>query len=942
MRRLLFPSRPSLHLSRAKQTQKVSSEQSPESTPKVPGDFPHSHRQENPATPKISPISSETQYYSTFGQTAQPQITQPAIPYHWHPDYSTGYPSKYFNSDYSTGYPSRYPNPEQTLIEAVAQIPEALSPLTPIHKELRTELPLSEVRQTLNSLKLSSPPSLPGSPRTKESGSPRTKEPPRTQGLPRNQGTAESREPTVVGLSPQSSRSTTQEPRASTTSPLLSRQVSRTDRNPTLSNFEFQSKIVLHQSDKMASQSQHPRRSDDVPEKGESSTQASSHNQTSRRNPTGLLGGDVRQSLNPGKEKERQTNFQIPYTQSDHQRDAATILEVANEMSMGEYEELQHELSEEILYRARAILAQLSRTQAENLRSSAIRRVEQVTRTNRAFETVILRFTAGPTTVSPTMTKPSRKDFYPHKQPTQSEAGSPSRRNVPDHRRYGNAPTAELAGPIPTQQSAPADYEFVERHGPSQQGWSKSAQPLSNVHSQERQSSRPSRQHKKGKERRHRDIPPSDDPDSSSDESSDSDYPRRSRRDRDSSRHSRRLSRRGHDGRDNRHSARPEDNAYPQNIKIEHQVFIFKDIEPVSTYLSKIDHLASRYGEDVVLNHLGIGILLDGSSAGAKWFMSLERKEKDKAMKSIRKFKKAMNKRFARDRNDMMKKGDSLTHSFANKDMSVDDYIDEKLKWYNEAGQLSEDWKTLRVYNGLDPKLKAKITMSQDYVNTLANLRHQVADHRETAYEEWQREEQWKTAQNKQIHDLQRSIQSMNRQSGSSNANSRRNNADSKRPPIIPLSPTPIPVSNQLLKTLTRIPEASNPLPNDTKPAGNNWRANNWNGNRRNNWNRGNWNNNRFNGNGSRPDNRDNQDKPPTDRPKEQTPQNMQSAKVFLVGDQTFLQDEETGDAYTFATDSIPPIMEQLEALHPPYDPDSDEETRSSSEMDAAADAKNM
>ena len=82
----------------------------------------------------------------------------------------------------------------------------------------------------------------------------------------------------------------------------------------------------------------------------------------------------------------------------------------------------------------------------------------------------------------------------------------------------------------------------------------------------------------------------------------------------------------------------------------------------------------------------------------------------------------------------MMQKGDSLKHSFENEDkFSVNDYIDEKVRWYNEAGSLSEDWQALRVYNGLDDHLKVRITMKQIETNTIEDLRNQVAEHRETA-----------------------------------------------------------------------------------------------------------------------------------------------------------------------------------------------------------------
>ncbi|KAI1819291.1 hypothetical protein F4861DRAFT_546962 [Xylaria intraflava] len=113
-----------------------------------------------------------------------------------------------------------------------------------------------------------------------------------------------------------------------------------------------------------------------------------------------------------------------------------------------------------------------------------------------------------------------------------------------------------------------------------------------------------------------------------------------------------------------------------QNPKIEHKLFTYADAQPVSTYVSKIDHLIRRFGEKDVTGNLVIGILLEADSPGAKWCMSLPVEEKEAISTDYARFKSAIIQRFGRNRNEMMRTGDKVTHSFEKEDtFSVYDYI---------------------------------------------------------------------------------------------------------------------------------------------------------------------------------------------------------------------------------------------------------------------------
>ncbi|KAI1820374.1 hypothetical protein F4861DRAFT_543008 [Xylaria intraflava] len=610
-------------------------------------------------------------------------------------------------------------------------------------------------------------------------------------------------------------------------------------------------------------------------EQAESSAQGAMRN-VARQNPERDLGGDARRDYeknnNDGGESNRgprmrssirstspisQLSDQVSiYTESDHCRDAAMIREILEGMAFGEYRELQSQMTSDVTERARAVLRDLTGAEIVELyqHAQAMGRVERVTRSSKVFEAFLYRFMNGPSAPSPGKVRKDTNRF--------NESFRQSTRRQ-SYRRDASA------GPQPRERRLdPDDFEVIS-HGPAQHGWKKTAQPLGD----EAQGDNLGR-------RKYNDIRMENHGDEGPDDE-DSYAARGYRNNRDN----------------NRSTFTP---------KIEHQLFTYTDAQPVSTYISKLDHLIRRFGEKVVMDNLVVGILLDADSPGARWYMSLPEDDKETFSTNYARFKTAITQRFGRNRNEMMRKGDQITHSFTNEDtFSVYDYIDEKLKWYTEAGNLSEDWQTLRIYNNLDDHLKARVTTRLDCDNTIADLRQQISVHKDAAYEEWKKRKTWTESQEKQIRDVRSMINSRRDDFQRRNRETNRSDGPSGQvqmpaeyvAKLKPVEPKPATRDDS---------EARDSRPWGYRP---NWGRNNWRGNRYSN-----------NNNGGRPFN----DRRETTGQQSagNHPPEMRDAKVFVVDGNPCLQDEESGQTYHLPEEDLPSILEQMDSFQTPIDTD--------------------
>ncbi|KAI1825801.1 hypothetical protein F4861DRAFT_499867 [Xylaria intraflava] len=106
----------------------------------------------------------------------------------------------------------------------------------------------------------------------------------------------------------------------------------------------------------------------------------------------------------------------IPYSHGDHLRDAATILEIADEMALGGLSELRPLLPLDVVWCARRLLSTLSTQESEERRFHAIPRMNRVTQSRQRFNCFLQRFILGPTVSSPPRSSPI---------PTHREAPAP-------------------------------------------------------------------------------------------------------------------------------------------------------------------------------------------------------------------------------------------------------------------------------------------------------------------------------------------------------------------------------------------------------------------------------------------------------------------------------------------------------------------------------------
>ncbi|KAF2963382.1 hypothetical protein GQX73_g10197 [Xylaria multiplex] len=645
----------------------------------------------------------------------------------------------------------------------------------------------------------------------------------------------------------------------------------------------------------------------------ESSKQGAARHKA-KQNPIGTFGGDARNPLlqpgsgnpAPGSDAGTRRRPNVPYSRSDHYRDAAILVEVANVMSLGDFDNLHDSLSFETIYRARQILSELPDAEKNLYLTQALARMTMVTKSPEFFQEFVDRFQVGPNCESP-RSQGRRRESGQLSPALFSDNASPQRR--------------------PRRDSSPV----IVNPGPAQRGWEPTAQPMDY-----------DAQYRGGRWGPYRDYRNDDqrgDRPAGHRRDQDDDIRPRNNRDQDDDTRPR-------NNRDHRRQDRQDTRDRTSSMKIEHQLFIYHDTEPVSAYISKLDHLVHRYGEAKVMDNLIVGILLDAKSPGAKWFMALPSEEREDLSADYSSFKTQIQKRFGKDRNTMMQRGDRVTHSFENEEnFSANDYLDEKIKWYNEAGSLTEDWQALRAYNGLDEHLKTRIAMKTSTTNTMKELRDKVAENHEAAYEEFKRRKAWTSTQERLVKENSRQIQEvkslvLTRQQYNSNQNQGQNRQVQNKSQ----EPAPVVVPAGIFKALQKVPDTNVVKPPNPEPAdnggrnqnwgrgrggwfgsrnnwnNNNYGRNNWNSNGNNNWNN-NWNNN-FNrrANGSRDNGNENG---ATNAPNTSQPaigQEARSAKVFTVDGQTYIQDDSSRQAYHIPDEEIPSIIDQIEMFQPDFE----------------------
>ncbi|KAJ8127870.1 hypothetical protein O1611_g5767 [Lasiodiplodia mahajangana] len=246
--------------------------------------------------------------------------------------------------------------------------------------------------------------------------------------------------------------------------------------------------------------------------------------------------------------------------------------------------------------------------------------------------------------------------------------------------------------------------------------------------------------------------------------------------------------------------------------KLKPELFQYNDSTPISQYIDKLDILTERWGAPAVLNNFGIGILLDPSSSGARWFMSLSAADKTLVSTNLTEAKDKLEQRFKQDRIATMKLADNEKHSFADQTKSVDDYIDNKVKYYNEMGCVDEDYIACRVYDDLDTHLKVLVKM-QKTGNTVQDLRQQVSTGRHLAMETWRKDEDTRKSHEKRLQDLERRLNPDRPPSRFGNQNYNSSYTRNPPSPFPPPSKT-TPVDSNFFKGMLNLSKPNEATPN--------------------------------------------------------------------------------------------------------------------------------
>lgn len=201
------------------------------------------------------------------------------------------------------------------------------------------------------------------------------------------------------------------------------------------------------------------------------------------------------------------------------------------------------------------------------------------------------------------------------------------------------------------------------------------------------------------------------------------------------------------------------------SLRLKPEMFKF-DGKSVDAYISRIHHLARSCGDDAVLANLSVGIISDHDSDGARWFLSLTEKERTKLTNNLKLWDDKLRQRFRSDRGDIMKKADRMTHSFEKEnELSLRQYIDEKIYLYNEAGDVDEDAQVRRIHAGLDPDLQAAIALDSTD-NTLEKFKDLISRNEYNVRQKWQKAHEERDAQQRQIRELQNQLDIMKKTSG--------------------------------------------------------------------------------------------------------------------------------------------------------------------------------
>ncbi|PTB61720.1 hypothetical protein BBK36DRAFT_1163660 [Trichoderma citrinoviride] len=211
---------------------------------------------------------------------------------------------------------------------------------------------------------------------------------------------------------------------------------------------------------------------------------------------------------------------------------------------------------------------------------------------------------------------------------------------------------------------------------------------------------------------------------------------------------------------------------------------------PIRAYISTLQFLRKKHGDSAILERLVPGLMSAPTSNGAEWFQSLDARSKELLIDDLDLWITMLDQRFRDDRGAILVKADELKHSFAAEDsLPLQTYMDRKIAYYTEAGDVDEDTVARRLVMDADPAL-AKLVDVNSGRNTITDVRRQLTMREFAARRDWKLAHEQSVVTANQISQLTRQMKelrdsaynSRNRRSDAGRGDKGYNNDEDNRP----------------------------------------------------------------------------------------------------------------------------------------------------------------
>jgi hypothetical protein len=168
-----------------------------------------------------------------------------------------------------------------------------------------------------------------------------------------------------------------------------------------------------------------------------------------------------------------------------------------------------------------------------------------------------------------------------------------------------------------------------------------------------------------------------------------------------------------------RRSMSPHETQHHSSARVRAKDLEYDGISPVTSYINRIQYMATTYDDSAVLSQLPMAMIGDARV----WFDSLSLATKDRMNQSLVEWIDHLRLRFKADSSAAIRKADSMRHTFEDESkLDVRRYLTLKQSLYIEAGEENEDLIVRRLHEGLDPTLGMAITLKANRKNTLEHF----------------------------------------------------------------------------------------------------------------------------------------------------------------------------------------------------------------------------